>query len=179
MLIRSSIASIDGLFAGKQGVRIPAGSSTISLCIVGPPGSGKTTVGLKYAATYAGHPADDSAGATTKVIYISTDMSYAWAADIWDGMETHAERDDSSQVHPCNLAFFDVSSAFSGTSTRLSEYLTATVSSQRPQVAFVDLRSRDQDHWGFVNRLLALLAGSASSEFPHMIVVDALDGLST
>lgn len=177
MQIWSSIASIDRLFVNQTG-RSPTQTSTASLCIIGPPGSGKTTVALSYAAAHARRTSrTDDGDASSRTIYISTELAFAWARDMWSEIADSPSEVSPNQLDVCTLVSYDISSSSLNNRQqgRFSDYLSQPNSDAR--VAYLDLRSRSQDDWDFINRVVALLSDSRPRQSPHMLVVDVMDGL--
>jgi KaiC/GvpD/RAD55 family RecA-like ATPase len=108
--LRFGIPSLDSLFGGKEegggerkggGIRLPQSDehshSSVSVCLTGPDGTGKSILGLHLAAHYvadcieAANEAKKANGAKTekdaavqaKVLYVSTDLKFGMANKVW------------------------------------------------------------------------------------------------
>jgi KaiC/GvpD/RAD55 family RecA-like ATPase len=85
--LRFGIESLDKLIGtnGKQsGMNIAhnkGDSSTTSMCIIGPDGTGKSVLVLHLAAQYLADCMEG--GKLPKVLYISTDLTHNMAETIW------------------------------------------------------------------------------------------------
>lgn len=85
-LFRFGIASLDRLLskegdADASGFGYPLSSST-TLCLIGPSGTGKSVLGLHLACRYFADLVRSGPN-TARVFYISTDLTFETAALLW------------------------------------------------------------------------------------------------
>ncbi|MBI3721565.1 MAG: hypothetical protein HY248_03345, partial [Fimbriimonas ginsengisoli] len=75
---------------------------TTSICMVGPDGTGKSVLALHLASRYAGryryHAGEH--GGYPRVLYVSTDLSYAKARSVWHNFGLHSpiEREKALRI---------------------------------------------------------------------------------
>jgi KaiC/GvpD/RAD55 family RecA-like ATPase len=178
--ISFGIPSLDHLLNGGLPVESPSGATMVpaatSICLVGPEGTGKSILALHLAATYAA-----TAPEGTKLVYVSTDLPFRVAWRYWEqfGLRNPGAaakqrpflRDLPHAAPPPRPGEVSLDEASPiELAARLSE-------GKSRSVIFLDLRSHTAgDDWGLLNRLIAVLP-SSSDEHPHMVVVDAVDGL--
>ncbi len=172
--LQSGIASIDTLLGSRVGIRAITNSTT-SLCIIGPPGCGKTTVGLSYAASFA-RSNQPQVSKQSYTIYISTDFPFAWAYESWSKNVLEKGLAHLEGAKPALVRFTARGSQVEDGAQPLSGLLSpdAAIESFPAQVAYVELAQRSQDDWGFIDRVVTLLPDLSA---PHLLVVDAVDGL--
>jgi KaiC/GvpD/RAD55 family RecA-like ATPase len=200
--LRFGIPSLDALFGdrGSKGIRLPGSdggstdslNSSVSVCISGPDGTGKSILGLHLASRYVADCAR-AGKARQKVLYISTDLKFGMAFKVWrdfaldwpdrrkvpfekKGRETEATPagDDATHVrlNPCS----PLKGARGG--KPLSEYLIG--GDGDTDVYFVDLASSTVgDDWGFVNRVLSVLERPGADDPRHLVVIDSVEGFET
>ena len=189
-LFRFGIASLDRLLskegdADASGFGYPLSSST-TLCLIGPSGTGKSVLGLHLACRYFADLVRSGPN-TARVFYISTDLTFETAALLWQdfGLDCPAKR-----IRPFEYPNTDARDAQNVELKKILPYRDAPVGhnlaellagqEEREGVNFIDLASASAgDDWGFVQRLIAALEGPESDAQLHLIVVDAIDGLET
>jgi DNA polymerase III delta prime subunit len=172
--LRSGIPSIDALLGGGVGIRAITNSTT-NLCIIGPPGCGKTTIGLNYAASFARSNVSPRPH-QGRTIYISTDFPFAWAHEVWTQNVGRGSLPRAEGAEPALVRYSAHGSQAEDGAPPLSVLLSteSSLSNVSAEVAYVELASRSQDDWGFIDRLVTLLPDRS---VPHLLVVDAMDGL--
>lgn len=208
-VIRFGIPSIDNLFGDnpskKDGVRLPRCRprgpaaptepdenglpSSVSLCMTGPGGTGKSILAMHLASRYLAD-CRDAGDLATKVLYVSTDLKFEVANSVWErfGLDrpnqrkvpfaNHSVGDAAKDWHidlvPCHpLQSPEEEEGI----VPLSHYLVLT-EPEVPQVHFVDLSSHTAgDDWGFVSRVLSVVEGTG--RFPHLMVIDSVEGFET
>jgi KaiC/GvpD/RAD55 family RecA-like ATPase len=219
-VIRFGIPSVDELFGdphhghddsqpGKPGIHLPqrksaAGvfatsppdspeampPSSVSLCITGPGGTGKSILAMHLASRYL---ADcwDAGDLAAKVFYVSTDLKYEVASSVWqrfglarpnhrivpfdDRLLLRAKTGRPVSLVPCHP--LQSPEEEEGVAP-LSHYLVSAETSE-PKVYFVDLASNTAgDDWGFVSRVLSVLERDERS-LPHLLIIDSVEGFET
>ena len=196
--LRFGIPSLDSLFGEKDGcgILLPKSgqnqsSSSVSICISGPDGTGKSILGLHLAAHYVADCLKQTSGGRrslrTKVFYISTDLKFGMAKKVWlnFGLDWPNKRtvpfEEKERANDKNLEVSLVAcSPLGGTSEEkaLSFYLSAEESG--PEVYFVDLASATAgDDWGYVNRVLTSLIEPEAGQPRHLMVIDSVEGFET
>jgi KaiC/GvpD/RAD55 family RecA-like ATPase len=194
--LRFGIPSLDTLFGDRKGkgISLPArgdGStdplnSSVSVCISGPDGTGKSILGLHLVSRYAADCA--RVGATgQKILYISTDLKFGMASKVWtdfaldwpdrrivpfEKVEVGENEATRIELTPCS----PLKGARGG--NPLSKYLMGR--GRATDVYFVDLATATVgDDWGFVNRLLSVLEKPGTDEPRHLVVIDSVEGFET
>jgi KaiC/GvpD/RAD55 family RecA-like ATPase len=210
-VIRFGIPSLDGLFGdsstGESGIHLPRQKpaprsldahhgaaednllSSVSLCITGPGGTGKSILGMHLASRYLAdcRRARDQA---VKVFYVSTDLKHQVAHSVWErfGLDRpnqrqipftaptlDAQKDLRIALLPCHP--LQSPEAEEG-GTPLSHHLVHT-ETREAQVYFVDLASNTAgDDWGFVSRVLSVVERTGKS-LPHLMIIDSVEGFET
>lgn len=199
-ILHFGIPSLDSLFGNREkaGLQLPenidapdnSSGNSISLCISGPDGTGKSILGLHLASRYAAdHLAGPLAGqgeVQSKILYVSTDLKYPMASNVWRNFaldrpgrriipfHNKAEEEDLTiPLTPCS----PLKEAKDG-SKPLSHHLTRT--DNRPEVYFVDLASTTVgDDWGFVNRILSAIEKPDENQPRHLVIIDSVEGFET
>lgn len=195
-VVRFGIPSIDELFGftsvGEAGISLPrkadATLSSISLCITGPGGTGKSILGMHLASRYLADCRRD--GELAKVLYVSTDLKHEVARGVWErfGLDHPDSRavpfrhpeildpgaDWGIDLLPCHPLQSPEEEA--GVAP-LSSYL-GDAETREPAVYFVDLASKTAgDDWGFVSRVLSVV--EPVGRFPHLLIIDSVEGFET
>ncbi|HEV2800588.1 MAG TPA: ATPase domain-containing protein [Pyrinomonadaceae bacterium] len=194
--LRFGIPSLDSLFGSERegyGLGLPDSNdgsanspeTSISICVSGPDGTGKSILGLHLAARYLA----DCAGARVvrpKILYISTDLKYGMAAKVWrnfalgrpNARTIPFEREETGEKE-LEVELIECSPLkVSEDGKHLSRYLHGA--SDRNEIYFVDLASSTAgDDWGFVNRTLSTIENPAGDEPRHLMVVDSIEGFET
>ena len=205
-VIRFGIPSIDSLFGdnqkGRDGVRLPrrrprapagpdgnALPSSVSLCMTGPGGTGKSILAMHLASRYLAD-CRDGGDLATKVLYVSTDLKFEVAHSVWErfGLDRPSRRSVPFADRPIGDAGKDwridlvpchplQSPEEEEGIVPLSHYLVEA-EPPVPQVHFVDLSSHTAgDDWGFVSRVLSVVEGTG--RFPHLMIIDSVEGFET
>jgi KaiC/GvpD/RAD55 family RecA-like ATPase len=206
--LRFGINGLDDLLSGSYipgkdevlGIDISAPSGgdcqATSVCIVGPNGTGKSVFALHLASYFAaGGFQSGGRCRAPKVLYASTDLRYPKAQKIWH----HFMLDfPLARPIPFNQGWFAEigDRTFEGEEKRkvkLSDFVPIPSGQppdgnladfvakklDEPEVAFVDLAAHTAgDDWNFVDRLISVLDRCTFDE-PHLLVVDAVEGLQT
>lgn len=197
MVMRFGIPSIDELFgapsAEEAGISLPqkadATLSSVSLCITGPGGTGKSILGMHLASRYLAD-CRRAGDAAAKVLYVSTDLKHEVAKSVWDrfGLKRpdhrtvpfrHRQVPDPGaerpvELRPCHPLQSPEEEAGAAP---LSHYL-GDMEPREPEVYFVDLASKTAgDDWGFVSRVLSVV--ERVGPFPHLMIIDSVEGFET
>jgi KaiC/GvpD/RAD55 family RecA-like ATPase len=180
-LSRDSIPDLDDFGVGVLADKADKGdtTATTSFCLIGRDGSGKSVLALHLASRYLAdcHPNDDPCA--TKVLYISTDLTFSKAEQIWEnfdlgnpkGRKNPFEKPYQTSV-PSKIVLepMKVNNA-----QALADHLYSPLA---PTVAFVDLAELSAgDDWAFMNRILAGLDDKPGPR--HLLVIDAIEGFET
>lgn len=192
--LRFGIPSLDTLFGDTEGngIRLPAGddgspdplNSSVSVCISGPDGTGKSILGLHLASRYAADCVDARA-ARQKVLYISTDLKFGMAFKVWTDFaldwpyRRKVPFEKRGAEIPTRIGLTQCSPLKGARGGKaLSEYLLGAASGT--DVYFVDLATATVgDDWGFVNRVLSVLDEPGTNEPRHLVVIDSVEGFET
>lgn len=166
-------------------------------CIIGPDGVGKSIMSLAAASAYSASQEQPD----RRVIYASTDLNYVQAKSTWkhfaldEPYQRHQSLHSTINKHTpslqksghCDLQQCSVSlkwvSPFSKPSERDGLLPYGSIFSDPGDestrcVHFLDLAEFSAgDDWGHLNRTLGLLADTSSQSGPHLLVVDAVEGL--
>ncbi len=192
------------LLASSLGLHIPGSEtkrsqrSSVSLCLSGPDGTGKSILGLHLVSTYLADCFHCHNGKKLpKVLYISTDLKFGMAETMWRnfGLGWPGRRivpfeppdpTRNSQLKIKLRACFPLGKEVFDTREReklpqpLAYYLSKGSSGEVGEVFFVDLASATAgDDWGYVNRVLSLLEAPRLGEPCHMLVIDSVEGFET
>ncbi|HWS88370.1 MAG TPA: ATPase domain-containing protein [Pyrinomonadaceae bacterium] len=204
--LRFGIPSLDALFGdrvgerGGMGIRLPAGgdgsndpqSSSVSLCISGPDGTGKSILGLHLASRYAADCLQAGA-AGQKILYISTDLKFGMAYKVWrdfalDWPDLRTVPFETQGEKVKRFVKLTACSPLKGArgGDPLSKHLSAPPREQsggevaQTEVYFVDLATATVgDDWGFINRVLSVLERPKTDEPRHLVVIDSVEGFET
>jgi KaiC/GvpD/RAD55 family RecA-like ATPase len=192
--LRFGIPSLDALFGDieDKGIRLPAGGgdsteplhSSVSVCISGPDGTGKSILGLHLASRYAGDCARAEATGQ-KVLYISTDLKFGMASKVWTDFALDSPDlrkvpfEKKGEEAGTQIGLIQCSPLKGARGGRpLSEYLLG--GERETDVYFVDLAtSTVGDDWGFMNRVLSVLKKPKGNEPRHLVVIDSVEGFET
>ncbi|MBI1904095.1 MAG: hypothetical protein HYS13_23590, partial [Planctomycetia bacterium] len=188
-VVQFAIPTVDRLLGrtskeNQHGIEVESG--TVSICIEGADGTGKSVMALHLAAAYA-----CKAQRKHRVVYVGTDLSLSRAKVIWKNFAldypsfrckdpfTHAflkdyqSADVPNGVGPIQLQPLNPIDA-------LPPELVDEDADQAHFVWYVDLASSTAgDDWGFVNRLVASLLPPPANAQPHLVIVDSVDGLES
>jgi KaiC/GvpD/RAD55 family RecA-like ATPase len=165
--------------------------SSVSLCITGPGGTGKSILAMHLASRYV---ADcwDANNSASKVLYVSTDLKFEVAANVWrrfglnrpnsrvspfdDEPQRRGETNHEVELRQCYPLQSPEEQEDVG--RPLSNYL-ASVNASSPEVYFVDLASNTAgDDWGFVSRVLSVVERQKQLP-PHLMIIDSVEGFET
>ena len=163
------------------GIKI-TGDETVSLCLIGGDGTGKSALAMHLAATYRHRTRDDRG---CRVIYASTDLSVGRARRLWDNFalaypQTRIidpfDRNDAQRrmLMPSELPL-----EFLPIRPLLDKLDPNAASGRGASLEFLDLATNTAgDDWAFLNRLAATLRPlEEPAEYPHLLVIDAIEGL--
>lgn len=156
-----------------------APNESISVCIIGPDGTGKSIFSLHLASRYAADlmAANDDA----RVLYVSTDLRHSMADAIWDsfGLNSPNARDIPFECPREPDQHFQLKLK-QETPKTISEYLLhgASTCGSCSCVPFIDLAANTAgDDWGFVRAMISSLPPPNAGR--HLLVIDAVEGFET
>ena len=216
-ILRFGIPSLDELFGGKDpikeahGILLPGGnrelrsSNSVSICISGPDGTGKSVLGLHLASRYlADCYGERSEGKPLpKVLYVSTDLKFKMAEKMWVnfGLDypnnraipfAHCKKPEESELRMARIALQSRTplgmeeqdpaktiTDFAGKASPLAMHLIDLGKSDAHNlvVHFVNMASYTVgDDWGYINRVLSLLEKPDELQPRHLIVFDSIEG---
>lgn len=163
-----------GLFLPLRGTNAPASSC---LDILGTEGSGKSILAMHMASAYRADTA--LAGQNCMVVYASSDLSYARARRAWHA-DFRLDR-PRTREQPFEDGLKGEGAAELISALPRSEVLRRILENpDSANVLFLDLASSTAgDDWAFLNSLVALMPLLGEDAWPHMLVVDAVEGLET
>lgn len=163
----------------------------VSLCVIGPSGTGKSLLGLHMASRYwadSNEWTKKSQEATApKVLYVSTDLGFALAKNTWESFGLHKPNNRKLPfAETIPLQDKDLKSAQVNLVRhkqeelgKLASFVTASQNgAAEGEIAFVDLAEATAgDDWGFVTRLISLLPQPQKDSAHHLLIIDAVEGL--
>ncbi|MCF7961786.1 MAG: hypothetical protein K9M08_13685 [Pirellula sp.] len=167
-------------------------------CIVGPDGVGKSILSLAAASIYAAN----NAGEHRKVVYASTDFHFDQAISTWNHFAFDRPFERSKAIHKLigrhSPKLKDQSNKFINEKVilrRVSPFRDDAMRIGGPHqlfpyddifnsfetervVHFLDLADFSAgDDWGHLNRTIGLFADLDKASGPHLLIVDAVEGL--
>jgi KaiC/GvpD/RAD55 family RecA-like ATPase len=191
-LFRFGIPSLDRLLGHREsspqptnpqvddfGVELADETATTSFCLIGQDGTGKSVLALHLTSRYLADCHPEGGGCGTKVLYVSTDLTFSKAEQIWNKFDLGNPK---GRKNPFDEAYstgapskLDLKQVKVGDAQDLAHYLRSPLP---PTVAFVDLAEASVgDDWAFLNRTLAGLDDAALPR--HLLVIDAIEGFET
>lgn len=205
--IEFGIPSFDHLL-GPRGIEVEVNEDesceTLSMCIVGGDGAGKSVLALHLASRYLWQQKTLSLGAKEKppqVYYVTTDLNYERARKIWEnflldwpsqrivdpfratvrsviGVIQHTDIPMVEREAPL-LSWKPLSAVFSQSSQAPVKDLSLDdYWPSKSTVNLLDLASTTTgDDWGFLNRMLAGLPQMENNQSCHLLIIDAVEGL--
>ena len=170
----------------------PSGSNksttSTSLCLIGPDGSGKSVLALHLVSRYL---ADNK---TASAIYVSTDLTSQKAEQMWanfaldvpslrcvpfihDFLEDGVGADwKYKSVSPLIKLQACLPEEQEGSSS-IAKFIADMDYNNPDRFGFVDLASTSAgDDWGFLCRVIAMLRTPSENEPRHLLVIDAVEG---
>ncbi len=217
-LLRFGVPSLDELFGGRVpltptptgaksvkpekqkesaqlGILIPgcdedSQRSSVSVCISGPDGTGKSILGMHLASRYLADCEGVGFSELPKVLYISTDLKFEMAERMWfnfvlDWPNKHVvpfiQEPQSEKEKEINIKLSPCSPLGNSNASERSEPLAERLAEKHiKEVLFVDLAAVTAgDDWGFVNRMLSVLDSPKAGEPCHLLVIDSVEGFET
>ena len=185
MTIRFGVPSLDSLLGSSQsepsqnGIELTRAAEAISLCIIGPEGTGKSILALHLASYYLADCIGDSNDTDTKILYISTDLTFSRAERVWYSFDLSRPGARSipfveEAERPKAVLRFARKRPVRGDVDVLDHLLVC----RSNEVAFVDLAAETAgDDWGYVKRIVAALPKTGGAR--HLVIIDALEGFET
>jgi KaiC/GvpD/RAD55 family RecA-like ATPase len=176
-----SVLGIDLTYVTEKGT--PAFDST-SMCIIGPDGTGKSVLALHLASYYAADHNCKCTETPPRILYASTDLRYEKALKAWANFML-----GNPLLRP--IPFYSVGTecvpvmlldCVPGHSREgqcsLTDFLSKQLNPGSPEIGFVNLASNTAgDDWGYLNRILASLTTPEPDAPPHLLILDAVEGL--
>jgi KaiC/GvpD/RAD55 family RecA-like ATPase len=157
-----------------------------SICLLGPDGTGKSILALHLACHYLAENVVSTP--QPRVVYFSTDLSHARAYNTWKAfglIDPKARWDKLPKFAkglnkpPSTQIILERYDPLDG--KKLAEYLHKPLGGKAKgtqEVAFIDAEaSTTGDDWLYLQRLVSLLPEVSKAEPPHMLIVDAVEGL--
>ena len=186
-----------------SGIKIPVSenkkkepsNSSISICIAGPDGTGKSLLGLHLASRYLADchksPNDKIADDDlSTILYISTDFKYEMANTVWNNFGLDfpnkritpfsIEKYGGTKDFKAELKDCDPLGAADDNKSLAYNLTSSANTSTSANIYFVDLASNTAgDDWGFVNRILSVLTPRKGLQARHLLIIDSVEGFET
>lgn len=185
---------------GKNGSDRDRTGEATTFCVIGPDGTGKSLLALHLASDYWRRTRLVSAQ-RPKVIYVSTDLSKERATVVWKAFwlnrpvlrpkyvpfekdwlrvgkvpvkKDNDEFDDTDKNPDVELRAYQPLNE----PEVFARLISDPAEDNDPAVAFLDLEaSTTGDDWGFLHTLLSSLPPPVGGSLPHLLVIDAVEGL--
>jgi len=179
--LRFGIPTLDRILGHKDGEG-NQGHGIWSLCIIGPDGTGKSILAMHVATEFM----RVARGGSFRAIYASTDLRYDSANATFHQFALHCPDLRDQKLPAFANPSPKVSSSIDGCPGYTLEHCDPDSVADflhddnlaKNKIAFLDLASATAgDDWGYLARMLASLKHPAADQPPHLLIVDAVEGL--